>query len=105
MQTVGGRIKDDYRYSVNLAHNIFPWSDSILKQQAKIVQTAQTILDARAMRPTNCLADLRDDDVMPPELPTAYQKNNRAVWEAYGKACPFVSSPFSFPYFFPDILV
>ena len=86
MRTVCGRIKSDYRYSVNVVYNNFPWPDATPEQQAKIAQTAQAILDARALYPTTCLADLYDDDIMPSELLTAHQKNNRAVWEAYGKA-------------------
>lgn len=85
MRTVCGRIKSDYRYSVNVVYNNFPWPDATPEQKARIAQTAQAILDARALYPTSCLADLYDDDVMPPELLTAHQKNNRAVWEAYGK--------------------
>lgn len=86
MRTVCGRIKSDYRYSVNVVYNNFPWPDPTPEQRERIAQTAQAILDARALYPTSCLADLYDDDVMPPELLTAHQKNNRAVWEAYGKA-------------------
>ncbi len=47
-------------------------------------QTAQAILDARALYPDSSLADLYDELTMPPELRTAHQKNDRAVMEAYG---------------------
>ena len=56
------------------------------EQKAKIEKTAQAILDARALYPDASLADLYDDLTMPPELRTAHQQNDRAVWEAYGKA-------------------
>ena len=49
-----------------------------------IEQTAQAILDARALYPNSCLADLYDELTMPSELRTAHQKNDRAVMEAYG---------------------
>lgn len=86
MRTVCGRIKSDYRYSVNIVYNNFPWPDATLEQQMKIAKAAQAILDARALYPEESLAALYDDLVMPSELRTAHQQNDRAVWEAYGKA-------------------
>ena len=53
-------------------------------QKAKIEQTAQAILDARALYPDSSLADLYDEVTMPPELRRAHQQNDRAVMEAYG---------------------
>lgn len=50
----------------------------------KIEQTAQAILDARALYPDSSLADLYDEVTMPPELRKAHQNNDRAVMEAYG---------------------
>ena len=49
-----------------------------------IEQTAQGILDARALYPDSSLADLYDELTMPPELRTAHQNNDRAVMAAYG---------------------
>ncbi|MDY2943248.1 MAG: type IIL restriction-modification enzyme MmeI, partial [Paludibacteraceae bacterium] len=51
---------------------------------AKIMQTAQGILDARALYPDCSLADLYDEVTMPIELRRAHQANDRAVMEAYG---------------------
>ncbi len=48
------------------------------------ILTACDILDARALYPDSSLADLYDETIMPPELRTAHQKNDRAVMEAYG---------------------
>ncbi len=86
MRTVCGRIKSDYRYSVNVVYNNFPWPDATPAQIARIEQTAQAIIDARALYPNDSLADLYDDLRMPPELRTAHQNNDRAVWDAYGRA-------------------
>ena len=52
--------------------------------KAKIEQTAQAILDARAKYPDCSLADLYDELTMPPELRKAHQENDKAVMEAYG---------------------
>ena len=53
-------------------------------QKAKIEQTAQGILDARALYPDCSLADLYDEVTMPPELRKAHQQNDKAVMQAYG---------------------
>ena len=84
MRTVCGRLKSDYRYSKDIVYNNFPWPSPTEIQKQKIEQTAQMILDARALYPDCSLADLYDERTMPPELRTAHQKNDRAVMEAYG---------------------
>ena len=84
VHTVCGRIKSDYRYSVNVVYNNFPWCDPTDEQKAKIEQTAQAILDARAKFSDSSLADLYDPISMPKELLKAHQANDRAVMQAYG---------------------
>ena len=73
-----------YRYSVNIVYNNFPWCSPTPEQKAKIEQTAQGILDARALYPDSSLADLYDERTMPPELRKAHKANDRAVMNAYG---------------------
>ncbi len=84
IHAVCGRIKSDFRYSVNIVYNNFPWCNPTEEQKAKIEQTAQAILDARALYPDCSLADLYDELTMPPELRKAHQANDRAVMQAYG---------------------
>ncbi len=84
MRTVCGRLKSDYDYSIKIVYNNFPWPEPTSEQRAKIEQTAQAILDARALYPDSSLADLYDELTMPPELRTAHQNNDRAVMAAYG---------------------
>lgn len=84
MRAVCGRLKSDYRYSKDIVYNNFPWPTPTDAQKAKIEQTAQAILDARALYPEASLADLYDELTMPPELRTAHQQNDRAVMQAYG---------------------
>lgn len=82
VKTLCGRMKSDYRYSPALYNN-FPWPTPTAAQKAKIEQTAQGILNARALFPDCSLATMYDDP-MPPELLEAHRKNNVAVMEAYG---------------------
>ena len=84
MRVVCGRLKSDYRYSVNIVYNNFPWPNPTDVQKAKIEKTAQAVLDARANNPDSSLADLYSETFMPKDLRQAHQANDRAVMEAYG---------------------
>jgi hypothetical protein len=84
MRTVCGRLKSDYRYSNTIVYNNFPWPTPTEAQRGRIEQTAQAILDARALYPEASLADLYDELTMPPELRKAHQANDQAVMAAYG---------------------
>ncbi len=84
MRAVCGRLEMRYRYSANIVYNNFPWPTPTDEQRAKIEQTAQQILDARALYPDSSLADLYDELTMPVELRRAHQDNDRAVMQAYG---------------------
>ena len=83
MRTICCRLKSDYSYTVNDVYNNFPWPTPTDTQKAKIEQTAQAILDARALYPDSSLADLYDETTMPPELRKAHQMNDKAVMLAY----------------------
>ena len=84
MRAIGGRLKSDYSYSINVIYNNFPWPEPTAQQRQKIEQTAQAILDARALYPDSSLADLYDELTMPPELRKAHHQNDMAVMQAYG---------------------
>ena len=84
MRAVCGRLEMRYRYSKDVVYNNFPWPTPSDEQKAKIEETAQQILDARALYPDSSLADLYDELTMPVELRRAHQQNDRAVMQAYG---------------------
>lgn len=84
MRAICGRLEMRYRYSINIVYNNFPWCTPTPQQKAKIEQTAQAILDARALYPDSSLADLYDELTMPKELRRAHQENDKAVMTAYG---------------------
>jgi hypothetical protein len=83
MRVVCGRLKSDYRYSPAVYNN-FPFPTPTDAQKAKIEQTAQAILDARALYPECSLAELYNENGMQAELRKAHQDNDRAVMAAYG---------------------
>ena len=84
MRAVCGRLEMRYRYSKDVVYNNFPWPNPTDEQKAKIEQTAQAILDARALYPDSSLADLYDELAMPVALRHAHDENDRAVMAAYG---------------------
>ena len=84
MRAVCGRLEMRYDYSIKIVYNNFPWCNPTAEQKKKIEETAQAILDARALYPDCSLADLYDEVAMPPELRKAHQANDRAVMQAYG---------------------
>ena len=84
MRAVCGRLEMRYSYSNTIVYNNFPWPNPTDEQKAKIEQTAQAVLDARALYPDSSLADLYDELTMPVELRKAHQDNDRAVMAAYG---------------------
>ena len=84
MRATCGYYGPSYRYSKDIVYNNFPWPTPTDEQKTKIEQTAQAILDARALYPDCSLADLYDEVTMPPELRKAHQQNDKAVMQAYG---------------------
>jgi hypothetical protein len=85
LRQIGGRLKSDYRYSIGLVYNTFPWPAMSPDQETKISALAQAVLDARAAWPNSTLADLYDPDLMPPNLRKAHQTLDLAVDRLYRK--------------------
>jgi hypothetical protein len=87
MRTVCGRLKSDYRYSVGIVYNNFPWPTDLSPAHTKSIEAAaETVLEVRAKFDGACLADLYDPLTMPPELMKAHRELDRAVDAAYVNA-------------------
>ena len=89
IQTITGRMKSDYMYSVGVVYNTFPTPPSFGSGRAdstKLEPLAQSILDARSDHPNATLAELYDPDLMPPNLRRAHQNLDRAVDRLYRKS-------------------
>ena len=84
MRTVAGRLKSDYRYSIFIVYNTFPFPNLEKNMKLELEKIAKNILKARDLYKDWTMADLYDDLTMPPELRTAHQENDKAVMEAYG---------------------
>ena len=79
LRHIGGRLKSDYRYSIGLVYNTFPWTMVSKAQQQKICTLAQTVLDIRAKYTGVTLADLYDPTLMKTDLRKAHQALDSAV--------------------------
>jgi MmeI, target recognition domain/MmeI, C-terminal domain len=91
LRNIGGRLKSDYRYSIGIVYNPFPWPDAPDdKTRERICTLAQGVLDARTNHPDSTLADLYDPKVMPPDLRKAHRALDEAVDRLYRKE-PFQS--------------
>ena len=85
MRAVCGRLESRYRYSKDIVYNNFPWPQLTEGQRARVVQTAQAILDARAQYPDCSPAQLYgDNSFLFPDLVKAHQANDKAILELYG---------------------
>ncbi len=102
LRHMGGRLKSDYRYSIGLVYNTFPWPDATPAQHKVIEARAQAVLDARALpkNATSSLADLYDPDTMPAELRKAHRDLDLAVDKLY-RAKPFGSDRERVEHLFP----
>ncbi|MBQ9479961.1 MAG: SAM-dependent DNA methyltransferase, partial [Selenomonadaceae bacterium] len=79
-----GRLEMRYNYSGTIVYNNFVWLSATSAQRSSIEASAQSILDARALYPTQTLAALYDPNSMPVELRAAHAHNDRLVEELYG---------------------
>jgi hypothetical protein len=88
LKEIGGRLKSDYRYSISIVYNNFPWPRVNDRDQQRLTDLGQAILDARAMYPDATLADLYDRIAMPEPLRTAHRRLDMAVERLY-RSAPF----------------
>jgi hypothetical protein len=83
LRNIGGRLKSDYRYSIGIVYNTFPWPEASEAQKQKLRELAQAVLDARGHHPNATLADLYDPDTMPPDLRKAHSNLDSAADALY----------------------
>ena len=81
-----GTVGIDPATFINARRERWPEVEWFIYEQRKrrCEETAQMILDARALYPDKSLAWLYDEAAMPPELRAAHEANDRAVMDMYG---------------------
>jgi hypothetical protein len=91
MRCTAGRLKSDYRYSIGIVYNNYPWpANATTKQKSDVEKFAQLVLDARNEFSDSTLSDLYDPISMPPLLRKAHQRLDRAVDKCY-RSQPFTT--------------
>lgn len=99
VKTVGGRLKQDYRYSSQLCYNTFPFPKISTKDKENLNLYVFAILDERAKYPEKTMAQLYDPDTMPLGLKQAHKELDAAVERCY-RLQPFTTDTERLEYLF-----
>jgi hypothetical protein len=83
-KTVGGRIKSDPSFSTDIVWNNLPLPDVPAVLRSQIVQAGKDVLEVRASRPDQSLADLYHSLAMPADLVKAHRALDKVVDKAFG---------------------
>lgn len=83
-KTVGGRIKSDPSFSINLVWNTFPVPDLTVDERHNIISAGAAIVAAREVHPDRSLADAYQPSAMSKELLSAHRELDCIVDVAFG---------------------
>ena len=83
LQTVGWKLKSDFRYSSALVYNTFPFPYISVSIQEKLTQHSFSIIEERELYPEKTLSQLYKPDKMPTGLKKADRQNDLAVEKCY----------------------
>lgn len=83
MKSVGGKLKNDYRYSPTLVYNTFPFPTINDEKKNQIEEAAENVLVTRAFYPERTLAELYDPKKMPEDLKDAHAALDDIVESCY----------------------
>ncbi|SUX44506.1 Uncharacterised protein [Chryseobacterium indoltheticum] len=78
-----GKMRTDYRYSIFLCYNTFPFPDITNKQKENLNLYVFAILDERAKHPSKTMAQLYNPTTMPKGLLQAHQELDTAIEQCY----------------------
>lgn len=90
LRYIGGRLKSDYRYSIGLVYNPFPWPQMSAEQATTVGDLGHAVLEARSQFAGSTLADLYDPITMPADLHRAHSRLDTTVDRLY-RAATFAS--------------
>jgi hypothetical protein len=99
LQTTAGRLKADYRYSVGVCYNSFPFPTISKQRKEELTHSTFRILEERERHSGKTLAQLYDPDKMPDGLREAHRLNDLAVERCY-RVTPFTSDEERLEYLF-----
>lgn len=89
VESIGGKLKSDYRYSI-LCYNSFPFPEISEEKKKEIEEAAEEVLCVRAEHSEKTLAEMYDPEKMPADLRAAHHTLDLIVESCYRKD-PFTS--------------
>ncbi|TYC08170.1 class I SAM-dependent DNA methyltransferase [Bizionia gelidisalsuginis] len=101
VKAVGGRLKEDYRYSSQLCYNTFPFPEINQKQKEQINLHVFELLEEREKHSGKTLAQLYDPNKMPKGLKEAHHQLDLAIERCY-RLKPFTSDTERLEYLFKE---
>jgi hypothetical protein len=99
IKTLAGRLKSDFRYSVGVCYNSFPFPPITDQRKQEITQCVFRILGEREKYSDKTLAELYDPDQMPDGLCEAHRANDIVIEKCY-RSRPFESDEERLEYLF-----
>ncbi len=99
VRITSGRLKNDFRYSVNLTYNNFPFPTVSSDKKHQIIQSALRVLEVRERYSEKTLAELYDPDNMPKDLRETHHQLDLAIEGCY-RSRPFGSDEERLEYLF-----
>lgn len=84
MEITSARMRNDFRYSVNLTYNTFPLPQLSESERLELDECAAEILEIRELYPNKNLSQLYNPDTMPDDLLSAHQKLDRTLEKKFG---------------------
>jgi hypothetical protein len=99
VRITSGRLKSDFRYSVNLTYNNFPFPAITESQKRDLEKYVYNVLGERESHSEKTLAQLYDPDKMPDGLREAHHQLDLAVERCY-RSKPFESDEERLEYLF-----
>jgi hypothetical protein len=88
VRTVGGRIKNDLRMSVEQVYNTFPFPEPDTAHRQRVAKAAEAVIEAREAHPGVALGDLYDPLATPADVMKAHRDLDQAVASCYGARRP-----------------
>ena len=82
VKNICGRLKDDYRYSIEIVYNNFPFVKIEEIDKSKLSELSNLILEFRK-NSDQTLETLYDPLLMPIELRRIHEKINKVVYKIY----------------------
>jgi len=84
LQTVGGRLKSDFRISAEIVYNNFPFPQFNEEEKSRLQKAGENLMSVRDKFTDQSLADMYDPNFMPSELRKIHEENDSVVLKAFG---------------------